>query len=205
MRAPDPPRRDTPERVAIGYVARPKGIQGEVGIELLSWDAERFVGLRRVRLERQGKPDRELKIQHRRSDNRGPLIKFTGIDTPEAAREQLVGGYLTVPVAELAPLPEGAFYIFDVVGCEVWDQDLEVRRGVVTEVLSMPSTDVYAVRLDDDSEVLIPAVKSFVVDIDTEAGRITVRGVDDLFQQALPTTTEPSPGATPAPGSEQET
>jgi len=178
-----PPKRDAPARVAIGYVARAKGVQGEVGIELLSWDAERFVGLRRVRLEREGKPDRELKIQHRRSDTRGPLIKFTGIDTPEAAREQLVGGYLTVAGVELAPLPDGAFYIFDVVGCEVWDKDAAQRRGIVTEVLTMPSTDVYAVQVDDGGEVLIPAVKNFIVEIDTEGQRITVQGVDELFQQ----------------------
>lgn len=174
-------RHEAPGRIAIGYVARAKGIRGEVGIQLLSWDTDRFVGLRRVCLERQGKPDRALKIQHCRTDTRGPLIKFTGIDTPEAAREQLVGGYLTVSSTELATLPEGEYYIFDVVGCEVWDRDTAVRRGVVTEVLTMPSTDVYAVRLDGGGEVLIPAVKSFVIDVDTEAQRITVQGVDDLF------------------------
>jgi 16S rRNA processing protein RimM len=177
------PKRDSPGRVAVGYVARAKGVRGEVGIQLLSWDPERFHGLRRVRLERTGEPDRELKIQHCRSDARGPLIKFTGIDTPEAARQQLVGGYLTVAGEDVAPLPEGAFYVFDVIGCEVWDQDLDVRRGVVLEVLAMPSTDVYAVRPDGGGEVLIPAVKNFVVSIDTEAQRITVQGVAELFKE----------------------
>jgi 16S rRNA processing protein RimM len=83
----------------------------------------------------------------------------------------------------LAPLPDGAFYIFDVVGCEVWDKDAAQRRGIVTEVLTMPSTDVYAVQVDDGGEVLIPAVKNFIVEIDTEGQRITVQGVDELFQQ----------------------
>ena len=80
-------------------------------------------------------------------------------------------------------MPEGAFYVFDVIGCEVWDQDLDVRRGVVLEVLAMPSTDVYAVRPDGGGEVLIPAVKNFVVSIDTEAQRITVQGVAELFKE----------------------
>jgi len=173
----------SPERVAVGYVARAKGIVGEVGIELLSWDTERFVGLRRVRLEREGEGDRELKIQHCRHDGRGPLIKFTGIDTPEAAREQLVGGYLTVSGTDVAPLPEGAFYIFEVVGCEVWDIDVERRRGVISEVLNLPSTDVYAVRLDGGGEALIPAVRNFIVGIDKEARRVTVQGVEELFEE----------------------
>lgn len=178
----DSPGRDSPDRVAIGYVAKAKGVRGEVGIESLSWDAARFDGLRRVRLERDGESDRELSIQHCRSDTRGPLIKFVGVDTREAAREQLVGGYLTVARDKVMPLPEGTFYIFEVVGCDVWELDATVRRGVVTEVLTMPSADVYAVRLDEGGQVLIPAVQDFVVSIDTEARRITVRGVEELFK-----------------------
>ena len=76
---------DSLGRVAIGYVAKAKGVRGEVGIESLSWDSDRFAGLRRIWLERDGESDRELSIQHCRADTRGPLIKFAGIDTREAA------------------------------------------------------------------------------------------------------------------------
>lgn len=171
-----------PARVAVGYVAKAKGIRGEVGIELLSWDRERFHGLRRVRLERQGQADQELKIQHCRDDARGPLIKFTGFDTPEAARQHLVGGYLTVAGAEVADLPEGEFYVYDIVGCDVWDEEANVSRGTVTDVLSMPSTDVYAVRPEGGGEILLPAVQNFVVRIDTASRQIIVRGVEELFE-----------------------
>jgi|TARA_B100001964_G_scaffold234564_1_gene293385 16S rRNA processing protein RimM len=164
-------------------VARAKGVRGEVGIQSLSWDPKRFQGLRRLRLERDGEADRELSIQHCRADARGPLIKFVGIDTPEAAREILVGGYLTVAGDEVAPLPDGTFYVFEVVGCEVWDEDAGICRGVVTEVLAMPSTDVYAVRPEGGGEVLIPAVENFVVNIDTDGRRIAVRGVEELFAE----------------------
>ena len=85
---------------------------------------------------------------------------------------------------KVAPLPEGSFYIFEVVGCEVWDEDAALRRGVVTEVLTMPSSDVYTVRLDGGGQVLIPAVLDFVVSIDTQARRITVKGVEELFKGA---------------------
>lgn len=169
------------ERVAVGYVARAKGVLGEVGIQLLSWDSQRLQGLRRVRFERQGEADRELKIQHCRADARGPLVKFTGIDTPEDARAQLVGGYLTVARADVPPLPEGEFYVFEIIGCDVWDEDADMHRGVVTDVLTMPSTDVYAVRPEGGGEVLIPAVQNFVVRVDTASRRITVRGVEELF------------------------
>ena len=172
---------DAPARVAVGYVAKAKGILGEVGIELLSWDRERFHGLRRVRLERQGQADRELKIQHCRDDTRGPLIKFTGFDTPEEARQHLVGGYLTVAGTDVADLPEGEFYVYEIVGCEIWDEEANVSRGTVTDVLTMPSTDVYAVRPEDGGEILLPAVQNFIVRIDTASRRITVRGVEELF------------------------
>lgn len=170
-----------PERVAVGYVARAKGVRGEVGIESLSWDPDRLAELSTVTLERKGSPDRELTIQTCRADAKGPLVKFVGVDSPEAARAELVGGYLTVDRAAVAPLPEGAFYVFEVLGCDVWEDGADRRRGVVTDVLQMPSTDVYQVRLDEGGEVLIPAVRDFVLDIDAANRRITVRGVDELF------------------------
>lgn len=181
-------RTGDPERVAVGYVAGTKGVRGEVGIEALTWDPERFADLRQVQLERDGRQPRDLTIERCRFDARGPLLKVAGVDTPEAAKADLVGGYLTVPRDEVPPLPEGAWYVFEVEGCEVWDEDADCRRGVVADVLAMPSTDVYSVRLDDGGEVLIPAVRDFVVEVDPEARRVRVRGMQELFDL------EPDPG-----------
>ena len=155
-------------------------MRGEIAVELLTWRPQRFAEVQGLRLERQGQAARELRLESWRQDTRGILVKFAGIDTPEAARAEVVGGYLTIPRQDVAPLPAGTFYVFDVVGCQVIDEQGR-QRGEVTEVLEMPASDVYAVRLTEGGQALLPAVRDFVRDIDVDNRRIVVCGVDDLF------------------------
>lgn len=185
MRPPraTPPRSDggdaRPERVAVGYVVRAWGVRGEVAVEVLTWRPERLAELAEVVLERQAEAPRPLRIEAVRAVDRGLRMKFAGVDSPEAARSELVQGYLTVPRAEVPTPPAGRFYVFDLVGCQV--QDPEGRRvGQVEDVVEMPAADLYAVRLDAGGQVLVPAVRDFVLAVDLAQRRIVVRGVDEL-------------------------
>ncbi len=150
-------------------------------MEPLTWDPDRFDGLRSVRLERDGHPDVDLQVEMCRPGPGGVLVKFAGIDSPEEVRERITGGYLTVPGDQVAPPPEGRYFVFDVIGCRVRD-GLGRCLGEVTEVLEMPASDVFAVRLDDGGEILLPAVRDFVTRIDVDRRRIDVRGVEELLQ-----------------------
>ena len=102
-----------PQRIAVGYVVRAKGVRGEVKVEPLTHSPERFDELTEVVLERPGDPERVLRIEGWRADMPGLLVKFAGVDSPEAARQELVEGYLMVPREEVADLPSGdIFYVF---------------------------------------------------------------------------------------------
>ena len=169
-----------PGRVAVGFAGRAKGVRGEVVVEPLTWNPDRFDGLREVRLERDGRADLEVRIERWRPDPGGVLVKFAGFDSPEQVREEITGGYLTIPSDQVAPAPEGRYYVFEVVGCRVFD-DLGRGLGEVTEVLEMPASDVFAVRLDRGGQVLLPVVRDFVRRIDLERRRIEVRGVEELL------------------------
>ena len=170
-----------PGRVAVGFARRAKGVRGEVLVEPLTWDPDRFDGLGAVRLERDGQPDLELRVERCRSGPGGVLVKFAGVDSPEQVREGITGGYLTVPGDQVAPPPEGRYFVFDVIGCRVRD-DRGRCLGEVTEVLQMPASDVFAVRLEDGGEILLPAVRDFVTRIDVDRRRIDVRGVEALLE-----------------------
>lgn len=172
--------REPPPRVAVGYIVRPKGIEGEVQVEPLTHTVERFDELSEVVIERTGEPNRSLTIEAWRRDHPGILVKFAGIDTPEIARDALAKGYITVPGDEVAPLPDGTHYVFEVIGCRVEDES-GVALGHISEVLEMPSSDVYLVR-SGEREVMVPAVDSFIVEISIPQQRVVVRGVDGLFE-----------------------
>jgi len=167
------------ERVAVGRVRRAKGVRGEVKIEVFSSDPRRFDSLKRVFLERDGHEDCALHIERWRPDIPGIVVKFAGIDTPEAVGAELQGGYLTVPREEVPPLPADEHYVFEIVGCQVEDVDGRVL-GRVVEVQNLPSVDVYIVR-GGPAELLLPAVADFIAELDIANGRIVAQGIEELL------------------------
>jgi 16S rRNA processing protein RimM len=167
------------QRVAVAYITRSKGVRGHVKAEPLTDDVRRYDALTSVVIQREGTPDRSLMLEHWRREDPGVVLKFSGIDTPEAARDLLVKGYVTVERDQVPALAGSHFYIFDLVGCAVEDEHGQ-PIGTVEEVLEMPSTDVYVVR-GSHGEVLIPAVKDFVKDVAIDQRRIVVSGIEELI------------------------
>lgn len=169
------------ERISVGYLSRTKGIDGWLVAEPLTDDPQRFATLKSIQVEVDGRPARKLRIQAWRIEGPSVLLKFRGIDTREAAREQVLKGYVTIPREQVAPLPPGQHYVFDLIGCQVVDRD-ETELGIVAQVLPMPSADVIVVRRPQGPEVMVPMVGDFVESVDTQARRIQVQGVEELFE-----------------------
>ena len=167
------------DRITVGYVVRAKGVCGEVMVEPLTHSIERFDMLSKVVVERGKEPLRDLVIKYWRPDSPGVLIKFGGINTPEQARETVVKGYITVARDEIAPLPGDQYYVFDLIGCDVEDE-FGAHLGKLIDVREMPSTDVYVVDTGS-KQVMVPAVRHFIVDVSVAERRVAVRGVGDLF------------------------
>ncbi len=168
------------QRVAIGYVVRPKGVRGEAVVEPLTGDVDRFDEVEEVTLERSGQPPKRLRIAGWRIDGRGILVKFAGIDSPERVAGELSKGYLTIPREEVPDPPEGSYYVFDLVGCRVEDEDGS-ELGKVADVQEMPSADLLVIR-NGQKEVLIPLVGDFVTEVLVSERRVVVAGVEDLVR-----------------------
>ena len=100
------------------------------------------------------------------------LLKFR--EYPQREQVQaLTGRLLTIDRSEAAPLEEGEFYTFDIIGLTVYDPAGK-ELGQVTDVLRTGSNDVYAVRRPEGGELLVPALKSVVREIDVQGGRMVV-------------------------------
>ena len=168
------------QRVAIGYVVRPKGVRGEAVVEPLTGDVDRFDDVEEVTLERSGQPPKRLRIAGWRPDGRGILVKFAGIDSPERVAGEISGGYLTIPRQEVPDPPEGSYYVFDLVGSRVEDEH-GTELGKVVDVQEMPSADLLVIR-NDQQEILIPLVGDFVTAVLPSERRVVVAGVEDLVR-----------------------
>ena len=105
------------------------------------------------------------------------ILQFENFDSVEAART-LSGQWLTIPRENVAQLPEGEYFHFQLLGMRVvTDQDEEL--GEITEVIETGSNDVYLVD-SDRGQILIPAIASVVLDVNLEQGVMLVHLIEGL-------------------------
>ena len=158
--------------VDIGLIRKPHGLQGYLRVQSLSDAPDRFTDLDQVGIEFEDGHRETFDIETCRPQSDSLLIKFKGIDTPEEAA-RLRGGYLQVPADQAAPLPEGAYYIFEMIGSTVVSEAGEVL-GSVRDVWSMPANDIIVVDTPD-GELLLPAIRDVVLEVSPEEQRIVIR------------------------------
>lgn len=109
------------------------------------------------------------------------IMHLAGTDTCEAA-EALRGKVLYLNREDI-DLPEDLVFIQDMIGLTVYDERTESVIGTLKEVLTTnPAHDMYVVRRTDAPDALIPACAPFLVSVDLEAGRVTVRTIEGLIE-----------------------
>jgi 16S rRNA processing protein RimM len=164
------------ELLAVGLVSRAHGIRGEVSVQPLSEVESRFQTGSTVLLGPDG--DRRLEVATARTHGHRLLVKFEDVDDRDAA-ESLSGRMLLVRQEDAPALPEDRYWVHEVVGIEVLTQSGR-KLGTVREVLHNQANDVWLVE-GDDREVLIPALRDVVVEVDPAARRAVIREVPGLL------------------------
>jgi 16S rRNA processing protein RimM len=152
--------------VAVGSIAAPWGVRGDLKVQPLTDFPERFQ--RGAALWVRG---HRHEVQRSRWSRGFVYLGLSGIDSRNAA-EEMRGALLEVPESDLTPLPEGQYYRFQVIGLEVRTPE-GGSLGRVAEILSTGSNDVYVVR-GGPRELLIPAIEDVVKEVDLEGGRLVV-------------------------------
>jgi len=164
----------------IGHITRPHGVHGEVKVRPETDFPDRFTELARILLVRAGEgaeppaalePVRSAAVESVRRQGELILLKLGGIDDLTAARG-LQGLAVAVPWAERVPLPAGTYYVAQLVGLSVRTIAGEVL-GRIAEVVRTPANDVYRVS-GQGGDLLIPATREVVRDIDLEVGEVVV-------------------------------
>ncbi|MCR4442652.1 MAG: ribosome maturation factor RimM [Peptococcaceae bacterium] len=159
--------------IKIGQIVNTHGCRGELKVLPLTDDPGRFEELTQVYVFRKDRDYIKYNVASARIHKGMVLVAFAEInDLLEA--EKMKGLYLELPVSELKPLPEGHYYIFQLIGLNVYEDDKLL--GKMIDVIKTGSNDVYVVKaVGSKKEILIPALKEVVEKIDLSSGAIRVK------------------------------
>lgn len=159
------------EFLQVGVISSTHGVRGEVKVFPTTSDKERFRDLKSVTLDT-GKERISLEIQQVKFFKQMAILKFRGIDSINDI-ERYKGKSLWVPREEALPLGEDEYYIADLIGMEVSLED-DTYFGRLKDVIETGANDVYAVETAEGREVLIPAIKECILQVDVQAGKMRI-------------------------------
>lgn len=175
------------EYVAVGEVVGPQGRVGEVRVNPLTDHPERFAkGLRLFKARpKQALESETLEVVDAWEHRPFVILKFDGIESIDAA-ERLRGYHLYVPIDEVFPLPDGSYYVFQLIGLSVVGED-DQEIGTLVEVITGPANDVYVVESGESGDgrgkrYLIPATKEIVKQIDLSSSRMVIAPLPGLLE-----------------------
>ena len=192
------------ERVLLGKIVGAQGIRGEVKIYAFGDEPSDFTKYEKAFLVLRNE-EKLVKIEKARIQGNLAVVKFVEIADRNAA-EELRDAEVFVEAADLEELPEDTYYVRDLEGLCVIDDDTGEDVGVISEVIQNAAQDVYRIVLNafgesegkgkgkgkgkgeggaqDDSgapkEALVPAVKEFIKSVDLEAGTIRIHFIEGM-------------------------
>ncbi len=166
---PGSPQPGEPVYLIIGKLRRPHGVKGELSLELTTEHPEKIIAGMTVYV---GKKKTAGKIANIRMANKFWLVSFEGYHDCEQV-EGFRNQWVYIRRADSAPLPDGRYYHHEIIGMKVYSET-GVLLGVVSEILVTGANDVYIVKNEGGAEILLPAIKSVIIEIDREAGRMVV-------------------------------
>ncbi|MCM1496945.1 MAG: ribosome maturation factor RimM [Clostridium sp.] len=156
----------------IGVITSTHGIKGEVKVFPTTDDNNRFKKLKECYIEYEGKMLPVMADGCRFFKNM-VILRFEGIENINDV-ERYKKCKLFVDREHAVKLEADEYFIADLIGAEVVREDGSLL-GRLTEILSTGANDVYVVNGTEGKEWLLPAIKDCILNVDMEAGRITVR------------------------------
>lgn len=159
-------------KIVIGKIGAPHGVRGEMRVIPLTDFPERFQSLEKVYVGT-GKGVELMEVEDCWYHKQFIIMQLKECHDRDMAAS-LTGSLLYVDRKDAMPLAEGEYYTFDIIGLEVFDLEGN-SLGHVTDVLKTGSNDVYvASRKGEAHQLMIPALKAVVKEIDVAGGRMVV-------------------------------
>ncbi len=161
----------------LGQIVNVKGLKGEVKVNSFTDDNTKFERIPKVFLKRK-ESLKEYEIEKVGYSKNQVIIKFKNVNTVEEA-EILRNSYIVVDREIFGELPEGVYYIADLIGLDVYTESNEYL-GKVDDIFSTGSNDVYVVKDELGKQKLLPGIDEVIKQIDLESGKIIVNLIEGL-------------------------
>ncbi|HJF94843.1 MAG TPA: ribosome maturation factor RimM [Lachnoclostridium phocaeense] len=167
------------KQLQAGVITSTHGIRGEVKVFPTTDDAQYFRELKKVYLDT-GKEQIPLEIEHVKFFKQFAILKFKGIDNINDI-EKYKGKSLMIDREDASPLGEDEYYIGDMIGMDVYTDDPAEHFGVLRDVLETGANDVYIIDSDRHGEVLVPAIRQCILNVDTEKNEMHIHLMEGLL------------------------
>lgn len=161
----------------VGAITSTHGLQGEVKVFPTTDDPKRYNQLKEVWLDT-GKEKVNLKVERVRYFKQFVIVKFRGFDRIEDV-ERFVKKSLYVTRDQAVRLKKDEYFVADLIGLRIMNEDGS-SLGILSDVLSTGANDVYVVT-EGQREILIPAIKQCILQVNVEEGFVKVHLLEGLL------------------------
>lgn len=158
--------------VCVGKVIKSYGVEGEVLVIPETEYPETLDEYNYFYIKYKGE-ERRLDVERVKKSGRRFIFKFKGIESIEKAKA-IEGFYLFVKREELIEPDDEGYYIFDLEGLEVVDEEGK-RIGILDGVMKGKFYDYFIIIDELGKEIILPGVREYVKNIDLKGERMVVR------------------------------
>lgn len=164
----------------VGIITATHGLKGEVKVFPTTDDPGRFKRLKEVLLDT-GRERIGLEIESVKFFKQFVILKFRGIDAIDGV-EKYRKASLFVSRQNAVRLGRDEYFVADLIGLRVRDEDGR-EIGVLKDVMETGANDVYVIDQDDGRELLLPAIRQCVLEVDVEAGFVRIHILEGLLDE----------------------
>lgn len=161
----------------VGQVLKPQGIKGEIKVKSISSTPERFKKLKKIYIQKENLLT--YLIESARISNKFVFLKLLGINNREDS-ELLRGCDILIDKSDLINLFPDEYFVHDLIGCQVITED-GLKLGELIDVSQYSSNDVYVVKNEAGEEILLPATKEVIKQVNTDQKEIIVYLLEGLL------------------------
>ena len=166
------------ELYQVGAITQTHGIRGEVKVFPMTDDVSRFKNMKELILDT-GKEQIVLEVTSARPQKNLVILKFKGIDNINDV-EKYRKKSLYVTRENAVKLKKDEYFIADLIGMKVSTDEGE-ELGTLSDVMQTGANDVYVISMTDGEEVLVPAIRDCIRDVDVEQGQMCVHLLPGLL------------------------
>ncbi|MBR3768477.1 MAG: 16S rRNA processing protein RimM [Clostridia bacterium] len=164
----------------LGQIVGTHGIKGEIRINPWCDSPDFAKKFKTVYFDSKGL--KSCKIISCRAHGNLILMKLDGIDTIESA-QTLRNKVIYIKRAD-ARLPDGTWFIEELIGCEVYDAETQELYGKISDVSETGANDVWHITDENGNEYLIPSIKEVVIEVNVADNKVLIKPLKGIFDNA---------------------